>query len=214
MPRRRRRSRRRPMHGLTLLAVLLALGYAYWQRGPERVPERVPEQVAEPDATVPLPPDVAQPIVGEARLLADWPAYPVDRVVDGDTVRVFLGDESESVRLIGVDTPETVHPRQPVEYFGREASAFTKRLLDGERVHLVPDARSSSELERDRYGRVLAYVYRQRDRLFVNAELVRQGYGHAYTKYPFTQMEQFRRLERQAREAERGLWGDGGVPVD
>ena len=123
--------------------------------------------------------------------------FVVERVVDGDTIKLSTG---ERVRLIGVDTPETVHPRKPVEYFGKEASAFTKRLCEGKVVRLEYD-----QTTRDKYGRLLAYVYLE-DGTFVNAEIVRQGYGHAYTKFPFKYMEEFREYEREAREQKRGLW--------
>lgn len=119
------------------------------------------------------------------------------RVVDGDTIVVSgVG----KVRLIGVDTPETKHPAKPVERFGREASRFTAKLVEGKRVRLEYDWQRV-----DRYGRTLAYVYLA-DGTFVNAEIVKQGYGYAYTKYPFKYLEEFRALEREAREAERGLW--------
>jgi micrococcal nuclease len=119
------------------------------------------------------------------------------RVIDGDTIVL---DGNERVRLIGVDTPETVHPRKSVEYFGREASAFTHRLVEGRRVRLEYD----QDL-RDRYGRTLAYVFLEDGRL-VNAEIIRQGFGFAYTKYAFRRMEEFRACEREARATERGLW--------
>ncbi len=128
---------------------------------------------------------------------------PVVRVIDGDTIVVSIDDEDVTVRLIGVDTPETKHPNKPVQAFGKEASAFTTNLLAGETVRLVIDPQQG---ETDRYGRALAYVYREPDGLFVNAELVRQGYGHAYTKYPFKYMADFQALELAARTAERGLW--------
>jgi micrococcal nuclease len=83
-----------------------------------------------------------------------------------------------------------------------------KELLAGERVLLVSDPGSA---EVDRYGRRLAYVYRARDGLFVNLEIVRQGFGHAYTEFPFSRMEEFRRAEREAREAGRGLWAGPSV---
>jgi len=104
--------------------------------------------------------------------------------------------------LIGVDTPESVDPRRPVEFFGREASAFTKRMLEGKRVRLEYDWERT-----DRYGRTLAYV-RLLDGTLVNAEIIRQGYGHAYTRFPFKYLDEFRQYEREAREAHRGLWGD------
>ena len=125
-------------------------------------------------------------------------AQVVERVVDGDTIIVR---DVGRVRLIGVDTPETVHPGRPVEFFGREASAFTKRLVDGKRVRLEYDQQRT-----DRYGRTLAYVHLP-DGTFVNAEIIRRGYGHAYTRFPFKHLERFRGLERDARRAGRGLWG-------
>jgi len=132
----------------------------------------------------------------------------VIRVVDGDTIVVQVKGHPETVRLIGVDTPETKDPRKPVQYFGKEASEFTARLLNGQRVRLEIQTVPTS---RDRYGRLLAFVYRESDNLLVNKEIIRQGYGHAYTKYPFDpgRMEEFRAAERSAREQKRGLWGTG-----
>ncbi len=125
-------------------------------------------------------------------------AQLVERVVDGDTIIV---QGVGRVRLIGVDTPETVDPRRPVECFGKEASAFTKRMLEGQRARLEYDRDRT-----DRYGRTLAYVYLPNG-TFANAEIVRQGYGHAYTRFPFRYLDEFRRYEREARQGQRGLWG-------
>ena len=125
--------------------------------------------------------------------------YPVHRVVDGDTVVL---ETIGTVRLIGVDTPETVDPRKPVQAFGAEASRFLHSLLDGQQVRLEFDQQRT-----DKYGRTLAYLYLP-DNTFVNREIVAQGYGHAYLKYPFKWMEQFREAERGAREARLGLWAD------
>ena len=122
----------------------------------------------------------------------------VTRFIDGDTVVV---EGVGTVRLIGVDTPETVDPRRPVQYFGMEASDFTKQLATGKRVRLEFDQDRT-----DRYGRTLAYLYLQPDNLLLNAEIIRQGYGFAYTQFPFRMMADFRALEREAREAGRGLW--------
>ncbi len=122
----------------------------------------------------------------------------VTRVIDGDTIVV---EGVGTVRLIGVDTPETVDPRRPVGYFGREASDFTKQLATGKRVRLEFDQDRT-----DRYGRTLAYVYLQPENLLLNAEIIRQGYGFAYTRFPFRMMDEFRALEREARDAARGLW--------
>lgn len=144
-------------------------------------------------------------VAATAALLLATPAAAqvVERVVDGDTIVVRgVG----RVRLIGVDTPETVAPGRPVEFFGREASAFTKRLLEGRRVRLEYDRERT-----DRYGRTLAYVHLA-DGTFANAEIVRRGYGHAYTRFPFRYLDRFRQLEREARSAGRGLWNPAASP--
>ncbi|MDR0403545.1 MAG: thermonuclease family protein [Treponema sp.] len=126
--------------------------------------------------------------------------------VDGDTIRVRIPNPPdglgvvETIRLIGVDTPETVHPRREVEFFGEEASNYTKSRLLGKMVYLAFDW----DL-RDRYGRLLAYVYGE-DKVCHNAEIIRQGYGHAYVSYSFRFMDEFRNYEREARNAGRGLW--------
>jgi micrococcal nuclease len=128
----------------------------------------------------------------------------VVRVVDGDTIRVELPSGEQAVRYIGIDTPESVKPGAPVECFAKRASAFNARLVEGERVRLVRDVE-----ERDRYGRLLAYVYRARDGLFVNAELVRRGYATVATFPPNIAHErEFRRLARKARMSGRGLWSE------
>jgi len=129
-------------------------------------------------------------------------AVTVDRVVDGDTIIVQLNGSRQRVRLIGVDTPETVAASRPVEFFGKEASNFTKEVLEGRQVWLVEDSQGDTV---DQYGRKLAYVYRSPDGLFVNLEIIRQGYGHAFTRYPFDYMDEFRQAERDARRNGVGL---------
>ena len=130
-------------------------------------------------------------------------AYKVVRVIDGDTVKIDYNGKATNVRLIGVDTPETVHPTKPVEAYGKEASNFTKNLLQGESVYLRFDTQRT-----DTYGRMLAYLYRAPDGLFVNLEIVRQGYGHAYTQFPFLHMEAFQYYGNRARTAGKGLHGN------
>jgi micrococcal nuclease len=126
----------------------------------------------------------------------------VVKVVDGDTIHVALGGAREKVRYIGVDTPETRHPTKGVQCFGRRASAFNARLVGGERVRLVRDVEA-----RDRYGRLLAYVYRVRDGLFVNDELARQGYATPLPIAPDVRhADTFAAAARDAREHGRGLW--------
>jgi micrococcal nuclease len=126
----------------------------------------------------------------------------VVQVVDGDTIDVQLGATRETVRYIGVDTPETKHPTKPVQCYGRRASDFNGRLVSDELVRLVADVE-----RRDRYGRLLAYVYRVRDGLFVNAELARLGYAQPLSIAPDVRYaERFAGLTRRAREQGRGLW--------
>ena len=131
------------------------------------------------------------------------PSASVIRVVDGDTVILDIDGNKSRVRLIGVDTPETVHPSKPVEYYGKEASQFTKNILNGEKVWYAHDTIGD---KLDKYGRHLLYLYRAPDGLFVNLEIIRQGYGHAYTRFPFSHMDAFRNHERLARRAGKGLW--------
>jgi len=135
-----------------------------------------------------------------ASLVAGQDFHLCTRVIDGDTIVVDIDGKQERVRLIGVDTPETVHPSKPVEYFGKEASEFTKNMVEDKRVRLEYDWQ-----RRDKYGRLLAYVYLE-DGFFLNAEIIKQGFGFAYTRFPFKYLEEFRRYEREARENGRGLW--------
>ena len=127
----------------------------------------------------------------------------VVRVVDGDTVIVAGGGRREDVRLLGIDTPETVDPRRPVGCFGPEASAYTKHLLTGRRVRLEYD-----RVRRDRYGRTLAYVYLDvSPPVFVDARLVALGFARTLSIPPNTRHAgQLARLEQAAALAGRGLW--------
>jgi micrococcal nuclease len=124
----------------------------------------------------------------------------VVRIVDGDTIHVRIGDRTEKVRYIGVNTPEVHHPRKGEEPGGREASRVNRDLVAGKHVRLEFDVR-----DRDRYGRLLAYVWL--DDVMVNAELVRLGYAQVMTVPPNVRYQQlFLKLQRDAREAGRGLW--------
>jgi len=126
----------------------------------------------------------------------------VVRVVDGDTIVVQVDDSEETVRFIGVNTPETKHPEKPVECYGEEASAFTESLLPvGSSVRLELDVQ-----ERDKYGRLLAYVWL--DGTMVNEVLLSEGYAQVMTIPPNVRYaERFLEAEREARAEGRGLWG-------
>lgn len=149
-------------------------------------------------------PGAPQPVAGDATLTM----VDVLRVVDGDTIEVMYQGKKESVRLIGVDTPETVHPSKPVQPYGPEASAFTKARLGGQRVGLEFDVE-----QRDQYGRLLAYVWLG-DQMF-NQVLVQEGYAQVATFPPNVKyVDLFTQLQREAREANRGLWGLGGTTAE
>jgi micrococcal nuclease len=145
---------------------------------------------------------------GAAVINAQPGLWHVSRDVDGDTIDVTMGTQKETVRFLGIDTPETHDPRKPVQCFGQAAAAHTKALLEGKNVRLEPDPTNS---DRDKYHRLLRYVYLP-DGTLVNAELIRDGYAFAYTVFPLTKLDEFRALEVQARETNRGLWA--GCNVD
>lgn len=119
------------------------------------------------------------------------------KVLDGDTIVLDNGDR---VRLIGVDTTEKFHPLKSTEYFSEKATQFTKSLLESKEVRLEYDKE-----RRGKYGRLLAYVHLL-DGTFVNAEIIKQGYGFVYTKYPFKYKDVFVALEREAQRNKQGYW--------
>lgn len=136
--------------------------------------------------------------------------YSVIRVVDGDTFKVDDGSkQGMTIRLIGVDTPETVHPQKAVEYYGKEASDFMKELIVGKTVRLEYDVEPL-----DRYKRTLAYVYLE-DGTFVNEYLVKNGYAKVMTVPPNVKYaDAFIKLERQARRKNKGLWNEPVIDGD
>lgn len=133
--------------------------------------------------------------------------FLVTKVVDGDTIKVKINDKIETLRLIGVDAPETVDPRKPVQCFGKEASNKTKELLNNQYVRLESDQLSG---ERDKYGRLLRYVFLQ-DGTNFNKLIISEGFAHEYTYNSIVYKYQsgFKEAEKEARENKRGLWADG-----
>ncbi len=132
--------------------------------------------------------------------------FPVVRVVDGDTIVVNINGKDEKVRLIGIDTPEVVDPRRPVQCFGREASAKTKELLNGKSVLLEFDP---TQGDRDKYGRLLRYVFLE-DGASFNELMIKEGYAHEYTyRMSYKYQNQFKTAQTYARENKKGLWADG-----
>jgi micrococcal nuclease len=146
---------------------------------------------------------------GAANMLSAQPGLaPVLYDIDGDTIVVKLAGRDETVRFIGADTPETHDPRKPVQCFGLAAATHTKSLVTGKSVRLAVDP---SDSDRDKYGRLLRYVYLP-DGTLLNAELIRDGYAFAYTVFPFSKLDEFQALETEARDNNRGLWA--GCNVD
>lgn len=129
--------------------------------------------------------------------------YKVSSVVDGDTIRALVNGKVESVRLLGIDTPETKDPRKPVQCFGEAASKKMSEFVSGKIVKLVSDP---TQGDRDKYKRLLRYVYLENG-TFVNGEMVKQGYAFSYKQYPTQKLDEFNADEKYARENNLGLWG-------
>lgn len=129
--------------------------------------------------------------------------YAVTDVVDGDTLKINMAGTVETLRLIGIDTPETVDPRKPVQCFGTEASSRAKVLLSGQRVRIEAD---STQDTRDKYGRLLVYVYRD-DGLFFNKAMVADGYAYEYTyDKAYKYQAEFKTAQLAAQNTGKGLW--------
>jgi micrococcal nuclease len=128
--------------------------------------------------------------------------YEVIRVIDGDTIVVQKEEQQYKVRMIGIDTPESVHPSKPVEYFGIEAANKLKELIEEKNVILKLD---ETQDDIDRYGRLLRYVYL--DNIDINLEMIKQGYAFEYTyRVPYEKQEEYKQAENFAKENELGLW--------
>lgn len=163
----------------------------------EKIVDRETASSSTPEETITNPTSVVSSPQGETMI--------VSKVIDGDTIVINKSGREETVRMIGVDTPETVHPSKPVQCFGAEASARTKSWLAGRSVTLDPDP---SQGERDKYGRLLAYVWRE-DGLFVNQALISEGFAFEYTyNLPYRYQTEFQAAETLAREGKKGLWAD------
>lgn len=137
--------------------------------------------------------------------------YPVKKVVDGDTIDVSIDGKTVRVRLIGLDTPEAVDPRRPVQCFGKEASAEMKKIVGGQSVRLETDPSQSMY---DKYDRLLAYVYRPLDSrqegLLVNEYMIIEGFGHEYTyDLPYKYQKEFKKAQQSAQASQKGLWAPG-----
>lgn len=134
---------------------------------------------------------------------SDHKYYVVADVIDGDTIKISIDGKDETLRLIGLDTPETVDPRKPVQCFGKEASDKAKELLLGRQIRIESDV---SQDTRDKYERLLMYVYRD-DGLFYNKHMIEQGYAYEYTyEIAYKYQSEFKSAEISAKTNQRGLW--------
>ena len=157
---------------------------------------------------------VVEQAVNDKKLRTDF--YKVTRVVDGDTIEIAYNNniknidgeiqsdiENKKVRLIGINTPETVDPRRPVQCFGKEASAYMKSLVEGEIVQLEYD---NTQGKTDKYGRILAYIYME-DGQMVNKKMIAEGYAYEYTyNTPYKYRDSFKAAQVLAEKGGRGLW--------
>ncbi len=137
--------------------------------------------------------------------------YEIKQVIDGDTIEITRYGKPEKVRFIGLDTPETLDPRKPMQCYGKEASDNSKKLLSGQKVRIEFDPVVG---ERDRYGRLLAYIWLNSE--LVNLGLIREGFAHEYTyrSQSYKYQNQFKEAEGLAKQAQVGFWSPqtcGGV---
>ena len=155
-------------------------------------------------------PKIESGVVGESLLaneeIRKSPTYQVLKVVDGDTIHISYNGKDEKVRFIGLDTPETKDPRKPIQCFGREATAKMTEFAENKNVRLEFD---KTQGERDKYGRILAFVYSE-DNKNLAYEMIRQGYGNEYTynSNPYKYQNEFKEAARKAREENKGLWAE------
>lgn len=185
---------------LTLVLSLIALALFYFLDQPVQFAPPLPPV---PEQKVEIPIEIPE---GFSRVV---------RVVDGDTFVVEMGVPASAtssgvarpkIRLIGLDTPEVVDPRKPVQCFGREASAKAKEILEGQALRLESDP---TQGDRDKYGRLLRYAF-LRDGTLFNKLMIEEGYGHEYTyNIPYKYQKEFKDAQESAREAKKGLWADG-----
>jgi micrococcal nuclease len=188
------------------LALLAACARAETPTAPLEAHPNDPSSAPKPTATPSSAPGEAEPATPSSPPAVPGLVATVRQVIDGDTIDIAVGGQVDTVRLIGIDTPEKTGGLRAAECFGDEASAFAGQVMpEGSTVHLVRDTEA-----RDQYDRLLAYVYRD-DGTFVNLALVDRGYAAAYPFEPNTTFaDDFRAAEERARRLGLGLWGRCG----
>lgn len=155
------------------------------------------------NSLVSISPSVSENVISSNVLSHNEELYRVVKVVDGDTFDVDINGKTERLRMIGIDTPETVDPRKSVQCFGKEASNKAKDLLINNSVYLESDP---TQGDRDKYGRLLRYAFLP-DRTNFGLFMISEGYAHEYTyRYPYKYQFDFKQAEINARENNKGLW--------
>lgn len=184
---------RQKIFGWVLIALGLILGGLSWFYLPKVVYQPQPQLISQSF------------YFQDVSWLKEYPLVKIEKINDGDTFEVFLNGKRERIRLLGINTPEVESPYRHRECFGPEASRRGKQLLTGRNVYLVKDPAVPN---RGRYGRLLRYAIRE-DGLFFNAEMIWEGYAFEYSPkgQHFAYESFFRKLEKQAQEDRRGLWG-------
>ena len=183
---------------IILLIIFLTIGFKYVPQS--EIKNTITDSLDQPKATATIKQTQKSPIPTPTPIF-----YKVTSVVDGDTIKVSIDGKIESIRLIGIDTPETVDPRKPVQCFGLEASNKAKEVLTNKKVLLESD---STQDDRDKYNRLLRYVFLEDGSNF-NKMMIAEGYAHEYTyNSPYKYQAEFKQAEKEARENKKGLWAD------
>ncbi|MCK9344815.1 MAG: thermonuclease family protein [Candidatus Pacebacteria bacterium] len=170
--------------------------FSWFKQSAQQVPSYTTAQTQKVSTT--------KPTTQETKSLSGF--YPVTKVIDGDTLSVNMDGTITTLRLIGINTPETVDPRRPVECFGKEASNKSKEMLTGKNVRVVTDA---SQGTLDKYGRTLAYVFTE-DGTNFNEYMIKEGYAYEYTyNTPYQYQKEFKLVQSEAQKSKKGLWADG-----
>ena len=198
------------------LVVLLIAGIAplLSQQSPEQRSQPSPFTTSSTPAASPTSPsaNLQLQILAAEMTSPSGELYTVTKVVDGDTIKVDVAGTVETVRIVGINTPETVDPRKPVECMGKEASYFVKQLLNSVSVRLEKDVTQGN---RDRYGRLLRFVFLE-DGTDVGKLLISEGYAHEslYSSRPHRYRTAYLEAQQQAQELQKGLWNSSSCPTD
>ncbi len=186
---------------LTLCVAIIIFGISFFNNSSQVLVSKTQEPVIVPSVTASPSSSIETQISTAAQI-----TVKVVKVIDGDTIQVSLNGKTETLRLIGIDTPETVDPRKPVQCFGKEASDKAKSFLAGKNVTLEADP---TQGEVDKYGRLLRYIFME-DGTSFNKLMISEGYAHEYTySLPYKYQVEYKQAERDARDNNRGLWADG-----